>query len=110
VPPVQIPASGTTAPGSYLELWRAKKRSSERGGPKNSVSDEDLAALQSWVIQRLVKQMRRVRQIADRYAKSDGGEPIGFLSKLTRESRSTNSIEWLSRNDVPNAMVFPFRS
>jgi hypothetical protein len=31
VPPAQIPASGTTAPGSYLELWRAKKRSSGQG-------------------------------------------------------------------------------
>ena len=31
VPPAQIPASGTTVPGSYLELWRAKKRSSGQG-------------------------------------------------------------------------------
>jgi hypothetical protein len=31
------------------------------GEPKNSVSDEDLAALQNWVIQRLVKQMRFVK-------------------------------------------------
>ena len=31
VPPAQIPASGTTAPGSYLELWRTKKRSSGQG-------------------------------------------------------------------------------
>ena len=31
------------------------------GGPKNSVSDEDSAALQNWVIQRLAKQMRSVK-------------------------------------------------
>lgn len=30
MPPSQIPASGTTTPGSYLELWRAKKRSSRQ--------------------------------------------------------------------------------
>ena len=31
------------------------------GGPKQSVSDEDSAALQNWVIQRLAKQMRFVK-------------------------------------------------
>ena len=31
------------------------------GGPKNSVSGEDSAALQNWVIQRLAKQMRFVK-------------------------------------------------
>ena len=31
------------------------------GEPKNSVSDEDSAALQNWVIQRLVKQIRLVK-------------------------------------------------
>ena len=31
------------------------------GGPKNSVSGEDSAALQNWVIQRLAKQMRSVK-------------------------------------------------
>ena len=31
------------------------------GEPKNSVSDEDSAALQNWVIQRLAKQMRSVK-------------------------------------------------
>jgi len=31
MPPAQIPASGITTPGSYLELWQAKKRSSGQG-------------------------------------------------------------------------------
>jgi hypothetical protein len=31
------------------------------GGPKNSLSDEDSAALQNWVIQRLAKQMHLVK-------------------------------------------------
>ena len=31
------------------------------GGPKNSPSDEDSAALQNWVIQKLAKQMRLVK-------------------------------------------------
>jgi len=34
VPPAQIPASGITAAGSHLELWRAKKAFFAKG-PRN---------------------------------------------------------------------------